>query len=62
VSDDTEFSGLGDPEFFEERQHVREQLERLPPGHADRAGLTDLYESMTEEFERRAASAWGKAS
>jgi hypothetical protein len=59
---DGEFSGLGDPEFFEERRRVRQQLEQLPPGHADRARLTEVFEAMTDELTRRAATAWGKAS
>ncbi|MGH3278250.1 MAG: hypothetical protein ACRDNW_03840 [Trebonia sp.] len=54
----TDFTKLADPEFFEERRHVREKLERLPEHHTDRASLADLYEAMTEEFTRRARSAW----
>jgi hypothetical protein len=55
---DAGFSKLDDPEFFEERRRVRDELERLPAHHADRATLTELYEAMTDEFTRRAASAW----
>ena len=54
----TDYTKLGDPEFFEERRHVREKLERLPEHHVDRASLADLYEAMTRELEQRAASAW----
>jgi hypothetical protein len=54
----TDFTRLDDPQFFEERRHVREKLERLPEHHADRAMLTDLYAAMTTELDRRAASAW----
>jgi len=54
----TDFSRLDDPQFFEERCHVREKLERLPEHHADRASLTDLYAAITTELDRRAASAW----
>jgi hypothetical protein len=54
----TDFTRLDDPQFFEERRHVREKLERLPEHHVDRASLADLYEAMTREFEQRAASAW----
>jgi hypothetical protein len=54
----TDYTQLDDPEFFEERRRVREQLEHLPAHHADRATLAELYEAMTDEFTRRAASAW----
>jgi hypothetical protein len=54
----TDYTKLGDPEFFEERRHVREKLERLPEHHVDRASLANLYDAMTKEFEHRAASAW----
>jgi hypothetical protein len=60
--DDREFSGLDDPEFFEARRHVRQQLGQLPPGHADRDRLTELYEAMTDELTTRAAAAWRRAS
>ena len=59
---DTEFSGMGDTEFFEKRKHVREQLEQLPTGHAQRARLAELYEAMTDELTTRAAAAWRRAS
>lgn len=62
MSKDREFAKMGDPEFFEERRHVRQQLEQLPPRHADRAKLTELYEAMTDELTKRAATAWGRAS
>jgi hypothetical protein len=58
----TDFTQLGDPEFFEERHHVQEKLERLPEHHIDRASLTDLYDVMTREWDRRAASAWQHAA
>ena len=56
-----DYLNLDDPEFIEARGNVREELERLPAQHADRASLTELYEDLTEEFDRRAASAWRKA-
>lgn len=54
----TDYTKLDDPEFFEERRRVREELERLPEHHADRATLAALLEEMTDEFVKRAASAW----
>jgi hypothetical protein len=60
--DDREFSGLDDPEFFEARQRVWQRLGQLPEGHADRARLTELYETMTDELTTRAAAAWRRAS
>jgi hypothetical protein len=54
----TDYTKLDDPAFFEERRHVREKLERLPEHHVDRASLAELYDAMTDEFVKRAASAW----
>lgn len=59
---DTGFSELGDAEFFEERRRVREELEHLPPGHADRARLAELYDALNDELTSRAAAAWARAS
>lgn len=53
-----DFTRLNDPEFFSQRRRVRERLECLPEHHADRVALARLYDAMTEEFTRRAASAW----
>lgn len=53
-----DYAQLDDPEFFSERRRVRERLESLPAGHADRAALARLYDAMTDEFTRRAARAW----
>jgi hypothetical protein len=58
MQDHTDFVKLDDPEFFEERRHVRELLERLPEHHIDRESLAELYEAMTDELTKRAASAW----
>ena len=58
----SDFINLDDPEFMEERRRVREQLERLPAGHAERARLDSLYAAMTQELDRRAASAWRQAA
>jgi hypothetical protein len=58
MHEQTDFTKLNDPEFFEERRHVRERLERLPEHHAGRATLAELYEKMTRELTRRAAHAW----
>lgn len=54
----TDFTQLPDPEFFEERRHVREKLERLPACHPGRIRLSGLYEAMTAELDRRARCAW----
>jgi hypothetical protein len=58
MQEQTDFTGLNDPEFFRERRRVRERLECLPAHHADRAPLVELYDAMTDEFTRRAVSAW----
>jgi hypothetical protein len=54
----TDYTRLDDPELFEERRHVREQLERLPAHHADHVRLAGQLRAMTEEFDRRARAAW----
>lgn len=58
MQEQTDFTKLGDPEFFAERQRIREQLERLPEHHIDRAALASLYARTTDELQRRAADAW----
>ena len=58
MQEQADFTELDDPEFLSERRRVREWLEGLPAGHADRAALARLYDAMTDEFTRRAASAW----
>ena len=58
TSTDTDYAGLDDPELFEERRRVREELAALPKHHADRGRLSRALEALTEEFDRRARSAW----
>jgi hypothetical protein len=54
----TDYANLDDPELFEERRHVREKLDRLPDRHAGRQQLSEVLDALTEEFDRRARSAW----
>jgi hypothetical protein len=58
MSGTQDYRQLADPELFEERRHVRERLEALPRRHADRAQLAQVYDALTQEFDRRARSAW----
>jgi hypothetical protein len=58
VSALTGYAQLDDTELFAERRHVRDKLERLPSRHAERAALGTLLDALTEEFDRRARSAW----
>jgi hypothetical protein len=53
-----DYTQLDDPDLFDERRHVREKLERLPARHADRTRLTKVLDALTDEFDRRARSAW----
>jgi hypothetical protein len=62
MSKPADFSQLDDPAFLEERARLREQLEHVPQSATGRAGLERLYESMTEEFLRRARVAWTAVS
>jgi hypothetical protein len=61
-SEPADFSHLDDPSFLDERARLRERLEHVPENEIGRAGLERLYESMTEEFLRRARAAWTAAS
>ena len=58
TSTDTDYAKLADPELFEERRRVREALAALPAHHADRGRLRLALAALTEEFDRRARSAW----
>jgi hypothetical protein len=53
-----DYTELDDPDLFEERRHVREKLESLPARHADRSRLSAVLNALTDEFDRRARSAW----
>jgi hypothetical protein len=53
-----DYTQLDDPDLFDERRHVREKLERLPPRHPGRTRLTAVLDALTDEFDRRARSAW----
>ena len=55
ISDD-DFAMMDDPEFLAERARVREQLEHVPGVSAE---LTELYQRLNDEFDRRASAAWG---
>jgi hypothetical protein len=57
MSDGTEFSGLDDIAFLDERRRVREALE-LVPEHERAPELENRYQRLTEEFDRRASAAW----
>lgn len=52
MSSTDEFVVLNDPDFLAERKRVREELQQL----------TERYQQLNEEFDRRAASAWAPAS
>jgi hypothetical protein len=54
MSDDTDLTQLGDPEFLAERRRVRQALEHKPT-----VSLTVRYEQINEEFLRRVRIACG---
>ena len=58
MSEPTDFTQLDDPAFLDERARLRERLQHVPENASGRAGLERLYETMTEEFLRRARRAW----
>ena len=53
-----DYTGLDDPDLFEERRHARQRLESLPERHADRPRLTAVLDDLTRELDRRARTAW----
>jgi hypothetical protein len=56
-----EFTQLDDTTLLSRRAEMRDELERLPPGSADHAALTALYDKSTEEVNDRARKAWSRA-
>jgi hypothetical protein len=50
--DSDDFSAMNDPEFLAERARVRETLE----------ALTERYQKLNDEFDRRARIAWASAN
>ena len=50
----TDLTKLDDHELFEECRRVNEELAALPARHADRGRLTQVYDALTDEFDRRA--------
>ena len=53
-----DYTQLADSDLFNERRHIGGKLECLPARHADRARLAAMLDALTEEFDRRARSAW----
>jgi hypothetical protein len=58
MSEPTGFTHLDDPAFLDARARLHRRLEQLPENDGGRAELERLYESMTQEFLRRARIAW----
>jgi hypothetical protein len=56
-----DFTRLDDPQFLSARAQLRQRLEDLPQGHADRPELERTYNAMTSEFDRRARRSWAQA-
>lgn len=52
MSSSSDFTQMSDPEFLAERQRVREELEKI----------SEQYQRMDAEFDRRAAGQWATAS
>jgi hypothetical protein len=52
MTDSGDFASMSDPEFLAERTRVREELQEL----------TERFQKLNEEFDRRARAAWTQAS
>jgi hypothetical protein len=57
MSTSSEFSGLDDIAFLDERRRVREALELVPEQERD-PELVSRYRRLTDEFDRRARAVW----
>jgi hypothetical protein len=57
MDNDTDLTQLDDFDFLAERRRVREELEHTPEQEVS-AELTARYETLDEEFLRRARIAW----
>ena len=53
-----DFTAMSDPDFLAERRRVREALADVP-AHEVNTALADRYQSLNEEFLRRARLTWG---
>jgi hypothetical protein len=61
MSEPAGFTHLDDPAFLRARSCLHRRLEDLPENTGGRAELELLYETMTQEFLRRARIAWTSA-
>ncbi len=61
MNDADEFTALDDSALLSRRAEMRAELERLPPGSAERAALAALYDQSTQEVDARARKAWARA-
>jgi len=61
MNNSEEFTELDDTALLSRRAQMRAELERLPPGSADRAALAALYDRSTAEVNARAAEARARA-
>jgi hypothetical protein len=52
MTDNGDFAAMSDPDFLAERTRVREELQEL----------TERFQLLNEEFDRRARAAWARAS
>jgi hypothetical protein len=52
MTDSGDFASMSDPDFLAERTRVREELQEL----------TERFQKLNEEFDRRARAAWTQAS
>jgi hypothetical protein len=62
AENERDLAQLDDTKLIDERATLREQLECLPSHAKERATLTELYDELTDEFDRRARAAWANAS
>ena len=62
AENERDLTQLDDMELIGERATLRDRLECLPAHAKERATLAELYDELTDEFDRRARAAWANAS
>jgi hypothetical protein len=62
MSEERDLTQLDDDALISQRADVRENLEKLSPHATQHATLVELYDRLTDEFDRRARAAWPEGS
>ena len=61
AAESDDLTKLDDDQLIGQRAALRQQLQRMPEHHKQRASLVIRYDVLTDEFDRRARAAWQPA-